>query len=890
MTLARLTHISHIDALVMSLKDAKIMSLIDLEAGFWQVPVDEESAKLLTFSTPWGRFEYRRLPFGISIAPEIFHKAVVDALAGIPGVEVFVDDIFIHAPDMAEHQSRVDQVWERLKKEGFTPNKEKCQIAQTRIRFLGHIIGEGLVAPDPDKIQAILDAADPTSRKDLKSFTGALSWMRKHIPNLNDLLDPFRPLMKERTPWTWGPQERAQMTKIKTAVTKMLPLMMIRPGEQMILGCDASSYGLGACLTQLNEEKEERPVFFASRMMTDAEIKWAQIDKELLAIAWALERLDNFVYGQKIRVRTDHKPLLGLIKKPMANMSTRQQRLVARLLRYDFELEFIPGKELVVPDFLSRATTKEEPTCRCKFMGTEVPLVDTYVSAISTSCLSRELGDLVIASAANEGEYQATLGAYDGGWQTNKKNECGKYWPHRENIVREGELLLYQGQLVIPVGARKRILTSLHRGHAKQETMRKRAVDKVWWPGLSKDIKDYAAHCQTCQTLTPAQQREPMISFEIPPGPGLVWHSDFFEWQAKEYVFYVDAFSNWVEVYRAKTRSPSDLIKVTRLHFMRQGIPRQVHADQGSTYTAKEFREFCETWHVHLTWGSPKHPRGNAIAEAMVKKIKHLLKGANTEDEFTAAFLAMNQTPMALGRPTPAQLHFGRNLRDELNEKVEQAHVDWDQVRQWKEAKKEGEKRKYDQTARELPSMEAGQRVRVKWGDEWRDAVVLKKCHERPRSYQLKMAGTGKVVERNRVLIRPVVGKYEDISQRKKISPSLLFQQEAPEGRVTRRVRYLHLYTDDDPGMERTTNSGNRTRPPEPPPASPPRPPPVIPAMPPAVISSEEPGPSTSKKPIPQKKKQPAKTKATTKEGPLEDRTSRSGRTVKDPDRLIYHM
>ncbi len=294
-------------------------------------------------------------------------------------------------------------------KEAFTPNKEKCQIAQTKIRFLGHVIGEGTVSPDPEKIQAILSAPDPTSRKDLKSFIGALSWMRKHIANLHDLLDHFRPLLKERTPWIWGQAEKNQMAKVKDAVKKMLPLMMIRPGERMILGCDASSYGLGACLSQVDEDENERPVFFASRMMTDAEIKWAQIDKELLAITWSLERLDNFVYGRKIRVRTDHKPLLGLIKKPMACMSTRQQRLVARLLRYDFELEFIPGKELVVPDFLSRSTMQEEPGCRCMFMGTQVPLQNTYVSTINTSQLLKELDELVRSAAKSDNAYQATL-------------------------------------------------------------------------------------------------------------------------------------------------------------------------------------------------------------------------------------------------------------------------------------------------------------------------------------------------------------------------------------------------------------------------------------------------------------------------------------------------
>jgi hypothetical protein len=355
-----------IDNLIMSLENARVMSVIDLEAGFWQVPVDDESAKLLTFATPWGRYEYRRLPFGISIAPEIFHKAVVDALTGIPGVEVFVDDIFVHGENDKEHDERFELVMKRLIKNRFTPNTQKCQKKKRKVKFLGHVIGEGKIKPDPEKIGALLSAPEPTSRKDLKSFVGALAWNRKYIPNVHDLVSPFRTLMRERMPWRWGPEETDAMTRIKAELKKILPLMMLRKGEPITLSTDASSYGLGAALTQRDEEGDERPIFFASRMMTDAEVKWAQVDKELLAIAWGLERLDNYVYGTKVKIRTDHKPLLGLIKKPLAHLSTRQQRLMARLMRYDFVLEFCPGKELVVPDFLSRAVKDEGGVCRCQ--------------------------------------------------------------------------------------------------------------------------------------------------------------------------------------------------------------------------------------------------------------------------------------------------------------------------------------------------------------------------------------------------------------------------------------------------------------------------------------------------------------------------------------------
>jgi hypothetical protein len=128
----------------------------------------------------------------------------------------------------------------------------------------------------------------------------------------------------------WTATEAAAFQEVKDSMKQIAPLMMIRTGEPLILSVDASSYGLGAALLQRDVEGTERPVFFASRLLNEAEKEYPQIDKEFLAIVWALERLDSFVYGQQLTIRTDHRPLLGLMQKPMAFMSTRQQRFVAR--------------------------------------------------------------------------------------------------------------------------------------------------------------------------------------------------------------------------------------------------------------------------------------------------------------------------------------------------------------------------------------------------------------------------------------------------------------------------------------------------------------------------------------------------------------------------------
>jgi hypothetical protein len=780
------TQIPNIDGILMDLEKAKIFTLIDLQAAFWQVAVDQDSAKLLTFATPWGRFQYNRLPFGISIAPEIFHKAVTDLLQGIPGVVVYLDDIFIHAETEDEHDARFEEVKRRLEQGSFTWNPAKCHVKQKSVKFLGHVIGNGEVRPDPEKIDALLKFPEPQCRKDLKGFVGLVSWLRKFVPELNRHLSVFRPLQKDRTPWVWTETEAQAIRAVKETMKSITPLMMIREGEPMILAVDASSYGLGAALLQQDADGNERPVFFASRLMNDTEREYPQIDKEFLAIVWAMERLDAFVYGQEVKIRTDHRPLLGIMKKPMAHMSTRQQRFVARLMRYSVQLEYVPGKEMFVADFLSRSVNEPGPPCRCMMMGTDIRVDDAFVSMLSTLPVSDELTKKIVDEVTHDKSYVAMTKAYAAGFPHKMAKECGEYWAERDKLTLDEGLLYFEGRVVIPRDARQRMLVSLHRGHVALSTMTRRAIDTVWWPGIINDMKLKARCCGDCQAELPMQPREPMISFEVPPAPGIVVHADHFELAARDYLILVDGFSGWTEALTARNKTPKEVMRLLRCYMMRHGVPRQFHSDQGSAFVAAEFKEFAKGWGITVTQGSAKHPRGNAVAEAHVKKIKKILRTARDDDDLTKALIAMHQTPLAPGRPTPAQLHLGRNLRDELHPKVKQERVEWEEWKAWKEAVAAERKLQFDRGTRELPPVVTGTTVLVHHQGRWQRAKVLRHL-ERPRSYELQLESTRVKLQRNRHLIR-VIDQKSTVPLTKKANPSSLLQE-------TRRPTPLRLLT-----------------------------------------------------------------------------------------------
>jgi transposase InsO family protein len=555
---------------------------------------------------------------------------------------------------------------------------------------------------------------------------------------------------------------------------------------------------------------------------------------------------------------------------------------MARLMRYDFELEYCPGKELIVPDFLSRAVSNDEHRCRCHFLGTDIEIEQAFVSMVRAVQVSEEIEKKVRECSGNESEYQAMRKAYGAAWPRNMRENCGEYWSHRDEIIEEDGLLFFQGRLVIPKLARKRLLESLHRGHVGQKAAMMRATKAVWWPGWTSQIKDYGKSCGQCQEMKPAQQKETMKSFPVPPAPGLVWHSDFLSWRGQEYVFFVDGFSGWAELYTAPSRTPAALTRITRLQMMRQGVPRQINADQGSTYQSQEFKAFCEKWGIKLVLSSPKHEQGNAIAEAYVKKIKKLFMGAACEDELVTAFLAMNQTPIASGRPSPAEIHLGRNVRDELHGKISPSQVDWEEMKLWKEELQMNNKTLYDRNARDLAELKSGDQVRVWHNEKWNKGVVKEKSKERPRSYKVELE-EGRCLERNRVKIRKAESDERPANERK-VSPMLTFSQALPSLEAAPRPRWgVLISTENDPGTspDQEMNSEEST-------------------------VREDSGPSTSldSRPPAPPARPVAKKKATSKASTTQNKPSveinvpeyipvantRSGRPVKDPDRLIVSM
>ena len=301
-----------VDQILAQLTGAQVFSTLDANSGFWQIPLDSHSAKLTTFITPFGRFCFHRLVFGITSAPEHFQRRMSGMLEGIPGVLCMMDDVLVHGKTQKDHDERLTLVLSRLQAAGVTLNQEKCKFSQTSVRFLGHVVDHTGIQPDPEKIAAITHVRTPKNVGDIRRFLGMINQLSKFSPNLAEETQPLRELLSKERAWVWGePQElafrrlkkilmNAPVSPILTATEKQSSPQMLR-----LTGWEQSC-------SRSNRNGEFQPVAYISRSMTPTEQRYVQIEKEALAFTWACERLSDYVMGLTFHVQTDHKPLVPL--------------------------------------------------------------------------------------------------------------------------------------------------------------------------------------------------------------------------------------------------------------------------------------------------------------------------------------------------------------------------------------------------------------------------------------------------------------------------------------------------------------------------------------------------------------------------------------------------
>ena len=341
------------DEIFAHLSKDKFFSKIDLAKGYWQIPVKLEDRQKTAFVTPDGLYQFRTMPFGLVNAPATFSRLMRIVLQGLQHVDNYIDDVLVHTPDWETHLKTLKEVFKRLYEAGLTARPTKCMVGHDRLEFLGHIIGQGRLEPHQDKMDKILQAPRPQTKKQLRSFLGLVGYYRKFIPNFAAVAVPLTDRTKNKEPnkVVWEDSQELAFQSLKQRMVSSPILHLPDVEKDFILRTDASSTGIGAVLLQEHNDTKF-PIAYASKKLLPREQRYSTIERECLAIVWAIGKFQSYLYGKPFILETDHQPLVYLQKAKVVN--SRIMRWALALQPYRMRIEAIKGSQNVGADFLSR--------------------------------------------------------------------------------------------------------------------------------------------------------------------------------------------------------------------------------------------------------------------------------------------------------------------------------------------------------------------------------------------------------------------------------------------------------------------------------------------------------------------------------------------------------
>lgn len=739
-----------IDTVASQLTNAKFFSVLDANAGFWMIPLDKPSSYLCTFSTPFGRFKFNRLPFGVRSAPEIFHRIVKQTFEDLTGVDSYIDDIVVWGSSKEEHDHRLRLVLTRAREKGFKFNPEKCKIGVEEITYLGHSFNKDGVQIDSKKVEAVKNIPSPKCKKDLERFLGLTNYLSKFIDHYADKTAPLRVLLHKDTAWYWDENTDKTFQSLKETLCKAPTLGYFDNSKPITLSVDASSFGLGACILQ-----EGKPLAYASKSLNSCQQNYAQIEKEMLAITFGCEKFHPYLYSRTVYVETDHKPLESIFKKPLWKVPMRLQRMLLKVQPYNLVVKYKPGKLMYVSDTLSRAVVNEpdvfdrELDCHVNLLVHNLPISETQLDRFKNETSK----DLVMLKL---------IECIQSGWPSEKSkvdDAVKPFWNFREELCFYNGLLFKGDKIVVPHSLQADMLKRIHEGHLGIERCKQRAREVMFWPGMSAQITDLIKGCLTCNMYQNSQTKEPMLSYKIPDLPWEHVASDLFMYKNAMYLLVVDYYSNFIEVVKLPDIKSSTVIMYMKSLFARHGIPKLLTSDQGTQYTSSEFAQFMKEWDIKHVFTSPYFPKSNGLAERSVGIIKRLLSKCDEsgQDPYLA-LLNLRNTPRD-NLPSPAELLMSRKLNCRLprsKQMLKPRCVNPNLIKPKINQKRQTSKFYHDKVSKPLNKLDDGKEVMFKKqpkDKKWVHGKVQSSLNQ-PRSY-IVSDDYGNLYNRNRVFISP---------------------------------------------------------------------------------------------------------------------------------------
>ena len=626
------------------LHGCNVFSKIDLVKAFHHIRIHPDDVQKTAITTPFGLFEFTRMPFGLRNAPQTFQRFMDMTLQGLPFVFCYIDDILVASENFDQHVQHLREVFTRLDKNGLTINAAKCSFAQPEMEFLGHSVNSEGIRPTAHRVQGIADAIVPTTVKQLRRFLGMVNFYHRFIEHAAEVLSPLYDLLKTKDKKLnhWPPEAQQAFDRIKATLTQRTLLHHYREGAIISLSTDASSVSLGAVLHQ-HVNGQRVPIAFASRKLIKAEQNYPTFDRELLAIYWAILRFRYLVEGRQFCVYTDHRPLESAFRSKAADRSPRQINHLSLISEFTTDIRYVKGEENVVADCLSR----------------------WEIASIEEVTAER----LAQLQEADDELRQLMEGA--------RLNRNTLKFDQIENLL-DSTSLVYElstgkARCYIPSSVRRIVFRKVHElSHPGIRATLKLVSNRYFWPAMNTDVREWTRACHQCQLNKINRHTKTPIGNFVPPNKRFQHvHIDIVGplplCREQKYVLtMIDRFSRWVQAVPMENMEA----ETVALSFMSGwistfGCPARITTDRGTQFESRLFQQLMALLGTHRWRTSAYNPKANGMIERVHRQMKAALRSHEQSDWVAAlpiVLLGMHTAIKEDSGYAPCEILFGEGL------------------------------------------------------------------------------------------------------------------------------------------------------------------------------------------------------------------------------------
>lgn len=708
--------IPNIDSILDKLGRAMYFTTLDLAKGYHQVEIAEQDIKKTAFSTDNGHYEFTRMPFGLKNAPSTFQRLMNSVLKEYIGkiCYVYLDDVIIFSTSKEEHFDSIQKILKRFQEANLKVQVDKSEFMKQETEFLGHIVTTNGVKPNPNKVEAIVKFPIPRTNKEIKSFLGLVGYYRKFIRDFAKIAKPMTKFLKKDKHVNVHDSEFVNaFNKLKLLITSDPILRYPDFSKVFTLTTDASNFALGAVLSQ-----EGRPTCYASRTLNEHECNYSTIEKELLAIVWATKYFRPYLFGRKFIVRTDHKPLQWLhgLKEP----NSKLQRWKTKLGEFNFEVEYLAGKENQVADALSRirinkieiedeirstdATIHSANEDNSDYISiTEYPInvyrtqiiiekanedeieiknvhkrkryevkikeitEESFLEMFKKCLPSKGIVGIMVEDERLFGQIQKCYLKYFASNKTLKVNKCSKILKDIENKYQIQEIILKTHQ------------ENNHRGINATYLELSR---NYYFPKLKQEICKILNNCSVCNIAKYERNpvKLPIKETGTPTKPHEIVHMDiWYKSKGNAYVTFIDKFSKHAQIIQIPSRNWNELKNALVSYLSSQGKPQLIITDQERGFNSVNFLNYLENEGIKIHFTTPGNHSSNADIERFHSTLNEHLRLRETEekinrisfdeDPVTYCLKIYNETIHSTTKQRPIDFING-NIKPEEYEKI----------------------------------------------------------------------------------------------------------------------------------------------------------------------------------------------------------------------------